>query len=56
MRAILDKPVSEQGAFFDALRKNYPVRREFRNTLITDAPEDRADILDGLGFKVCDGC
>jgi len=32
LRWILDKPAGKRGKFFDDLRKNYPVRREFQNT------------------------
>ena len=34
LRRVLDKPAGERGGFFDSLRKNYPVRREFQNTKI----------------------
>ncbi len=34
MRRTLRQPAEKRGAFFDRLRKNYPVRREFHNTTI----------------------
>lgn len=49
----------KRGKFFDDLRKNYPVRREFQNTQITfskDAPENIVKELEnqlkGIGFKI----
>ena len=40
--------------FFDDLRKNYPVRREFQNTEIiaTETGENLSRKLEGIGFKV----
>jgi len=34
LRRIADQPPHKRGGYFDALRKNYPVRREFHNTTI----------------------
>jgi len=54
LRKILELPSSEQGIYFDRLRKTYPIRREFQNTLIETAsvnPSLRAKIA-GLGFRV----
>jgi len=34
LRRIVDQPPQRRGRFFDALRKNYPVRREFHNTTV----------------------
>ena len=45
----------KRGKFFDDLRKNYPVRREFQNTkiiLATESTEDAEKKLKGIGFKV----
>ena len=56
MRKLIEKQNTEQGAFFDLLRKNYPRRREFHNTIITDASEKNADILEAIGFEVSDRC
>jgi len=45
----------KRGKFFDDLRKNYPVRREFQNTTIILATESTGDTenkLKGIGFKV----
>jgi erythronate-4-phosphate dehydrogenase len=42
----------KRGKFFDDLRKNYPVRREFQNTTIILATEDTENKLKGIGFKV----
>ena len=58
LRRILDRPAERKGEFFDNLRKNYPVRREFQNTRIILATEDTesterlAEKLKGIGFKV----
>ena len=56
LRAIRRQPESERAAFFDRLRKEYPVRREFRNTrvLVGGSPA-RAELLQralsGIGFQ-----
>ena len=53
-REILLVPEAERGGFFDDLRKNYPVRREFQNTAIVGLNEESplAKKLGGIGFKV----
>lgn len=57
-REIAMVPEGERGKFFDDLRKNYPVRREFQNTRITVATEDTEGTenlskkLKGIGFKI----
>ena len=53
LRRVLDKPARKRGEYFDALRKNYPVRREFENTrvILDDANPDLAEKLIGIGFK-----
>jgi len=53
-REILTAPESERGRFFDDLRKNYPVRREFQNTQIILAEKSKSlsAKLSGIGFKV----
>jgi erythronate-4-phosphate dehydrogenase len=53
-REILMTPVANRGRFFDDLRKNYPVRREFQNTKVDCTSKNIANILAGLGFKVSD--
>jgi len=52
-REILLVPESERGDFFDSLRKNYPVRREFHNTTVTglDKESPLAKKLGGIGFR-----
>ncbi len=65
LRWILDRLAGKRGKFFDDLRKNYPVRREFQNTriiLATEGTEDKlkrnssmkalSEKLKGIGFKV----
>ena len=56
LRKILDVPAEKRGEFFERLRANYPVRREFQNTKIefaTEAPEKNlVKKLAGIGFKV----
>lgn len=53
-RKIADQPPETRGRFFDALRKNYPVRREFQNTtVVLDEPrESLARKLRGIDFAV----
>ena len=53
LRRVLDKPVENRGEYFDSLRKNYPVRREFQNTgvIVKDANSSLAKKLIGIGFK-----
>jgi len=53
MREILLQPEDEQAAWFDGLRKNYPVRREFGNTkiLLPDLDSTLAKKLSGIGFQ-----
>jgi len=54
LRQIADHPPDEQGAYFDRLRKQYPVRREFPVGQVRLAPDRpaAAEILRKLGFKV----
>jgi erythronate-4-phosphate dehydrogenase len=51
-REILMVPEANRGRFFDDLRKNYPVRREFQNTKVIVKNEDSslARKLKGVGF------
>lgn len=53
-REILTVPESERGVFFDRLRKDYPERREFQNTVVTvpSGQTQLADTLGGIGFQV----
>jgi len=51
MRKLKIEPADKRGAYFDGLRKNYPVRREFPNTKIITADEKLKTILKGLGFR-----
>ena len=52
MRGILEERAEERGKFFDGLRKNYPVRREFQNTRVTvkNKSSNLARKLKGIGF------
>lgn len=54
LRRLLDKPAGKRGEYFDSLRKNYPVRREFQNTevILRDSHSTLAGKLAGLGFKI----
>lgn len=54
MREMLTLPESERGAYFDRLRKEYPRRREFKNTTVVleRADDATAKRLLGLGFQV----
>ena len=53
-REILSVPLAQRGAFFDKLRKDYPERREFQNTIVTlpKGQPQLADMLGGIGFQV----
>jgi len=56
LRQVLKEPAEKRGRLFDSLRKNYPVRREFQNTKILMATEEKLkrllDKLTGIGFKI----
>ena len=54
LRAMLALPAGKQPAYFDRLRKEYPVRREFSATsvLLDDADCSCEQGLRGLGFPV----
>jgi erythronate-4-phosphate dehydrogenase len=54
LRKIFDEPPEKRGRFFDNLRKNYPVRREFKNTevIVQGTDSSLAKKLQGIGFKV----
>ena len=51
-RALTSVAKSDRAAFFDRLRKEYPVRREFSNTTVVLSPPHptAAQALAGLGF------
>ncbi len=53
LRRVLDKPAENRGEYFDSLRKNYPVRREFQNTsvIVKDTNSNLAKKLIGIGLK-----
>jgi erythronate-4-phosphate dehydrogenase len=52
LRAVLSVPPQERPVYFDRLRKEYPVRREFQTMKIPGAGIDKASqaVLQGLGF------
>ncbi len=52
LRRVCEKAVEKRGEFFDGLRKNYPVRREFQNTkvIVKDRSSTLAKKLKGIGF------
>lgn len=54
LRKILGLRQKERGAYFDRLRREYPVRREFFNTAvkIRDNSEKLKDKFLSLGFKI----
>lgn len=52
LRKMLDMPREKQGAHFDRLRKEYPIRREFRATTVRGGDESIAATSANLGFKV----
>ena len=53
LRFISVKPEKIRGGYFDSLRKNYLIRREFQNTriLVEDINSSLAKKLEGIGFK-----
>ena len=54
LRKLLDMPEAERAPWFDRLRKEYPIRREFRNTrvrLVGGTPS-LAKKLAGIGFTM----
>jgi len=56
LRLMLGKPAGKRGEYFDGLRKNYPVRREFQNTdvILEDSSGSLAGKLAGIGFKIAE--
>jgi erythronate-4-phosphate dehydrogenase len=52
LRKVIDEPVENRGKFFDKLRKEYPVRREFHNTEVIVEKSNLAEKLQRIGFKV----
>jgi erythronate-4-phosphate dehydrogenase len=52
LRRMLEESVKERGKYFDSLRRNYPVRREFQNTriIVEDKNSSLAGKLKGIGF------
>ncbi len=57
LREIINIAAEKQGMYFDSLRKNYPVRREFFNTEILFEKEDLQlkHTLSEIGFKTRNG-
>ena len=57
LRDMLKMPVDKRAAYFDRLRKEYPVRREFQNTkvLVTYANRRLVGKIKGIGFQVQTG-
>jgi len=54
LRDIIKETSEKKGKFFDGLRKDYPVRREFQNTrVILESPNKPiAEKLAGIGFRI----
>lgn len=54
MRDLITVCNSGRADYFDGLRKNYPVRREFHNTTVRlqNGAGDLAKMLAGIGFRV----
>jgi erythronate-4-phosphate dehydrogenase len=54
LRDIIKESAEKKGQYFDSLRKNYPVRREFQNTrVILESPNKSiAEKLAGIGFRI----
>jgi len=52
MRKIIDEPSEDRGKYFDTMRKKYPIRVEFYQAKINNAPEKIKQQLSALGFVV----
>ncbi len=52
LRQIIKEPAEKRGTYFDSLRKNYHIRREFQNTLASMEDKKLRKIFAGLGFKL----
>ncbi|MFO8014193.1 MAG: 4-phosphoerythronate dehydrogenase [Phycisphaerae bacterium] len=54
LRAMLERPGEERAAYFTALRRDYPVRREFPETtaVLAEADPAVAETLKAVGFGV----
>jgi erythronate-4-phosphate dehydrogenase len=54
MRKMLNLPESEQGAYFDQIRDNYPNRRDFHNTqvVLKNSSDSLAAKIKGIGFEI----
>jgi len=54
LRRLREISIQERANYFDALRKNYPVRREFPATVIhlSETTKGFANIYEQLGFRV----
>jgi len=54
LRRIFDRPAEERAQYFEALRENYHIRREFHTTriILDSACKSVADKLTGIGFLV----
>jgi len=57
MRKILNMPTKRKAVFFDQMRTDYPVRREFQNTRLVfkDSDSSLARKLRGIGFFLSQG-
>jgi len=51
LRRITEEPAELRGTYFDSLRKNYQIRREFQNTVVSIKDENIKKIFYGIGFK-----
>lgn len=53
-REILIVPEDQRGGWFDDLRKNYPIRREFQNTKVILSKQDvrLSEKIKGIGFNI----
>ena len=52
MKQLQTEPLEERAALFDALRKHYPIRREFQGTKVTASQDMKTlqQMLSALGF------
>ena len=54
LRLMAVRPAAERGPYFDHLRKTYPVRREFHNTVVdaTATSHSLREKIAALGFRL----
>jgi erythronate-4-phosphate dehydrogenase len=52
LRQVIKESAEKRGIYFDNLRKNYHIRREFQNTVVSIEDDEFRKIFARLGFKL----